>query len=138
MEQAADAARPRVLADARALRPGAIKGHVDAGSVELGRQAARERGEGGVPGVVRDGQRVMRRWAVRAHRIDDVAGTPILHMRQQRRGRAHRAEQVRLEHPLPVAWLDPVERALASAMPSSRISSTVRSMRSESKSAMTT
>src|SRR5947208_14263371 len=60
VQQTTDAARPGVLADARAPGPSAVKRDVDTGSIELRGHAARERGQRGMPRVIGDGQRVVR------------------------------------------------------------------------------
>ena len=76
------------------------------------RHAVREGGDGRVSAVVRDVVRPGRTQGARRHRVDDVARAPLAHVRHHGHRRAHGAEHVGLQHPLPVARLDAVERAL--------------------------
>ena len=71
-EPAPDAARPRVLADAGALRARAVQGHEHPGPVQVPRQAFGERRQGGMAAVIRDGHRVARHQAAVRDHVGDA------------------------------------------------------------------
>src|SRR2546427_915645 len=111
VQQAAHASLARVLADPRSAGGGRVEGDVDATSGGERSDAIGEGGDRRVAAVVRDVVRARLAQGADRHRVDDVAGAALGHVWHHGHRRAHGAQDIGFQHPLPVACLDSVERS---------------------------